>query len=592
MTNKKVSQMNLLASADPTDVLPIVDVSESTANANKRITSADLLAPVTSALAGKQDALSSFNNALFYQVSANNIQGIPDWAVNQYGGLTQTPTGVADNGGYKSINTWVTSIDHGVASPNETYALHQYQINLDSTNTGEPLGTNGSAILIHNNQINHENEADLGSLAFINNNFSIGQVGKIRFSVRGLAYSLGFGTFEENVDLVGPLQGYGFQPNLQNGVTTDINNTYVNAFYDSLNAPDVEMGWYSSFSASPNIGKIKDNRNYQGVNLNPSIAALGDNASVLGVGVYGTIGDFGVDGYIQGLAISPNVGTVKWSTYIDVNPTQVGGDDAVGISVNMSNVTATQKLAGRFTGDVQINGDLNFTGALSIGSLSAFSFQQMVEAPLGQPTSVHSLTSGFLNANGIILNAADSIGVNTAAIFQLEENSVATSGIFGLGACALALPAVIQMETTASIEHIRGAVFALNLDMASTGGTIDNLIGCRAVAVPNGVTTVGKYIAYEADLPFGAPTVDDNFGLFVSAEIYNWMRGSLCVGGTTEKTAPNVAIEINSNTKSFLNARMSTVERDAMTPINGMQIYNTNNNKFQGYANGAWVDLH
>ena len=38
---------------------------------------------------------------------------------------------------------------------------------------------------------------------------------------------------------------------------------------------------------------------------------------------------------------------------------------------------------------------------------------------------------------------------------------------------------------------------------------------------------------------------------------------------------------------------MSTATRDALVgTANGMVIYNTTTNKFQGYAAGAWVDLH
>ncbi len=36
---------------------------------------------------------------------------------------------------------------------------------------------------------------------------------------------------------------------------------------------------------------------------------------------------------------------------------------------------------------------------------------------------------------------------------------------------------------------------------------------------------------------------------------------------------------------------ITTTERNALTPANGMVIYNSTDNKFQGYENGAWVNL-
>src|SRR5207244_5416163 len=55
-----------------------------------------------------------------------------------------------------------------------------------------------------------------------------------------------------------------------------------------------------------------------------------------------------------------------------------------------------------------------------------------------------------------------------------------------------------------------------------------------------------------------------------------------------------VALEVNSATKVFLPSRLTAGLRDTwVTPnaINGMLFYNSDIARFEGRANGAWVDL-
>lgn len=51
----------------------------------------------------------------------------------------------------------------------------------------------------------------------------------------------------------------------------------------------------------------------------------------------------------------------------------------------------------------------------------------------------------------------------------------------------------------------------------------------------------------------------------------------------TGKTVFNSAVQL---------PRMTTEERNNIATSNGIVVYNTTENKFQGYANGSWVNLH
>jgi hypothetical protein len=57
---------------------------------------------------------------------------------------------------------------------------------------------------------------------------------------------------------------------------------------------------------------------------------------------------------------------------------------------------------------------------------------------------------------------------------------------------------------------------------------------------------------------------------------------------------PSEKLDVRGNVKAsgFVQfGNLTTVQRDALTPVNGMVIYNTTNNKFEGYQNGGWINL-
>lgn len=63
------------------------------------------------------------------------------------------------------------------------------------------------------------------------------------------------------------------------------------------------------------------------------------------------------------------------------------------------------------------------------------------------------------------------------------------------------------------------------------------------------------------------------------------------VGIGTGAVDASALLELDSTTGALLLPRMTTGQRDALGAVNGMLIYNSTNNKIEGYENGAWVDI-
>jgi len=63
------------------------------------------------------------------------------------------------------------------------------------------------------------------------------------------------------------------------------------------------------------------------------------------------------------------------------------------------------------------------------------------------------------------------------------------------------------------------------------------------------------------------------------------------VGIGTSTPATSAKLDISSTTGALLISRMTTVQKAALTAVDGMILYDSTLNKFQGYENGAWVSF-
>jgi hypothetical protein len=178
----------------------------------------------------------------------------------------------------------------------------------------------------------------------------------------------------------------------------------------------------------------------------------------------------------------------------------------------------------------------------------------------GAPTNV---TAGDLTCVRLIAGDAA-----LAANVILAANGPATlSGYLRVGSATA--------PTNVTAGDVNATRLFVGADAGITAGYIADIIGALRVSTNLGVVTYAR---------IGSSAVPLN----VTAGDLTALRMML---GTDEALGVSVLLDLNSVTKAPLFPRMTTVERDALTAVEGMLIYNATTKAFHGYANGAWGAL-
>lgn len=455
--------------------------------------------------------------------------------------------------------------------PGGGWNINNILINLDPTVTGFAMGTSGQAVVHENTSFYHHGSGSIGYSAYKRISLDIGN-GTDPISMNGFdAYVFG-GTINSGVTITNQITPYRNDLNIQAGATI---STVLQPFADAANI-QVATEQYNSAQFSPTILAVKNNFNYCNMCSAPQIGTLQGNAGATGYSWTPTITQAN-NGGIDGVYINP---TVTSGANINYNAGYFS-------SANVN--TTGSKYAGYFEGNVNVTGSLTFGGALSIGQLNAFANYTVIDGG-GNPSSVNSLISNMTVSGAAIANA-DTFGINTAALITMQPGSSFTSGGLGIGLAALGLPAVVETHTGSSGDYIGGALFAISLSGTSTGGTINQLYGGRWLAIPNGITTVNRHYNGWFQNPFGNPATD-NWGIYQEDSEKNYFEGTVMIGDSDSPSNNSVALEIDSITKAFVPSRMTTAQRNAMSAIPGMIIFNLTTNKHQGYDGTIWNDFY
>jgi len=288
-------------------------------------------------------------------------------------------------------------------------------------------------------------------------------------------------------------------------------------------------------------------------------AATGNPALDIRGNIYGDDSTLLVDA-INGQIVGPiNTTSIVSSGNIVGN---LVGDVVGGVTGNLvGNTTGTH--FGNVVGS--IDGDVN-------GSVFGDDSTLLVDGVNGE-ISGRVNTSSTLTVNGVAGQIANGENILIADGF-IDPSSGRNSGvgmnIRGARNDGSGNPVVVQ------------AGDAL-LDIVASGWDGNSYKPAMAIkfAVDKNVTVSDEIVP--GRMIFAAYDDTGNFG--VNSIMVFTSQGRLSIGSGD---APAAKLDVSGE---VLLGRLTTTQRDALTAVNGMILYNSTDNKFQGYEDGSWVNL-
>lgn len=229
------------------------------------------------------------------------------------------------------------------------------------------------------------------------------------------------------------------------------------------------------------------------------------------------------------------------------------------------------------------------TAGLYVYSGSAWIAQSDWYSNTGVPASSFalvvpaSITSSATANYGIGANALNALtgGDNNVALGYDAAKSV-TNALYNTAVGYSALSATTGSGNTA---------LGRSTGTTNTSGSNNTFLGQSSNASVNNLTNAtaignGAEVSASNTIQLGNGSVTN-----VNTSGTITTSGSVGIGTTSLNSA--AALEIVSTTKGLLLPRLTTAQRDTIgSPVAGLILYNTSDNKVQTYTGSAWVDLH
>jgi hypothetical protein len=343
-----------------------------------------------------------------------------------------------------------------------------------------------------------------------------------------------------------------------------------------------------------------------------SVLITGNNNSSFGYGSMGSLSTANVSGLSNTAIGSHSFARITTGNY----NTAVGGGTGDGVTVGAGRFLTTGS-SNAFFGGGAGQGITTQNNNTAIGNSALYSSSGAGNTGVGKSagssfTSSNNTVIGHNAASGVTSGTVDAFGYNAGASLRTgtinfalgnEALSAGAGTTFtGNDNMGMGYQALYGAASLGAISFNRNVAIGRNAISISAGADDNTAIGNRAMS-GGGATAVSG----DNNIAIGSYSLLAS--LSSSNQITFWVGGSPGYNALTRFTggqwllnnttsavtaAPNAsaAFEVNGTTGGILFPRLTTAQRDALTAVAGMVVWNTTTTKLEVYDGAAWTALH